>query len=186
MKMNCLGALGVAFALLFPAHSFAQSNVFVGGAATFPVGTIASRGEFAGAAAGWQATVGAQFAVGGSGLSIGPRVYYGANDHEDPSRGSNLFGATALLTFGIGDPTSVAPFLWAEIGVLSHGFGSDPNPDAGGRWSAPAAAGGAGISIPLREIRVFVAGGYNSHLGGDFDLTYLGLLAGLSINLGGE
>lgn len=183
--MSRLAALIVTFALCSPGYAFAQSSVFMGGGATFPVGGIGSRGAFAGANTGWQATAGVQLGIGRSGLSLGPRVYYGSNGHETPGYGSNLFGGAALLNFRFGGPLSVSPFLWGELGVLSHGFESESDAGSDVRSTAAVAAGGAGVDVPLGGFSAFVAAGYNSHLGGDFDLTYLALYAGLGIPLGG-
>jgi len=183
--MKRLVVFAVALMLLSPARSFAQASVFVGGAATFPVGNISSTGGFVGADTGWQGTVGAQFAIGASGLTIGPRVYYGSNKHSLAGDRSNLLGGAALLNYGFGDPQSVNPFLWGEVGVLSHAFKSDSDPSTDATSTAGAMAGGAGIGLPLGGVSAFVAAGYNSHLGGDIDTTYFGVYAGLNFSVGG-
>ena len=175
----------IALALSSPAHSSAQTSIFVGGAATFPVGSLTSSGPFVGANTGWQGTVGAQFAIGESGLTLGPRVYYGSNKYETGGDKSNLFGGTALLNYGFGDPLSVNPFLWGEVGVLSYAFKSDSDPSAEATSTAGTVAGGAGIGFPLGGVSGFVAAGYNSHLGGDVETTFFGVFAGLSFAVGG-
>jgi hypothetical protein len=77
-RFTCI-TFAVAFSLSSPAHSPAQSSIFVGGAATFPVGSLGGSARAFGADTGWQGTVGAQFVMGESGLTLGPRVYYGSN-----------------------------------------------------------------------------------------------------------
>ncbi len=177
-------ALAISVVAWTPANTSAQVSVFAGGGATFPVGTLTSEGGFASANTGWQGTIGAQFAVGQSGFTLGPRVYYGTNKHERDGDESNLFGGTALLNFGFGDPMALNPFLWAEVGVASHAFKSASDPSAEATSTSGVLAGGAGLGFPLGGIGGFVAAGYNSHLGGDFDTTYFGLSAGLSFILG--
>ena len=183
-RFTCI-TFAVAFALSSPAHSSAQSSIFVGGAATFPVGSLGGSGRAFGANTGWQGTVGAQFAMGESGLTLGPRVYYGSNAWETAGDKSNLFGGTALINYGFGDPLSVNPFLWGEVGVLSHAFKSDSAPSTEVTSTAGTLAGGAGIGFPLGGVSGFVAAGYNSHLGGDVDTTYFGVYAGVSFAVGG-
>lgn len=80
----------------------------------------------------------------------------------------------------------MTPFLWGEIGILSHAFRSDEDPNADVTSTAGTVAGGAGLGVPLGTTRGFIAAGYNSHVGGDFDTTYFGVYVGMSFTLGGE
>jgi hypothetical protein len=177
-------ALSASVLALAPANTSAQASVFIGGAATFPVGSLTSEGGFAGANTGWQGTIGAQFAVGQSGLTLGPRVYYGSNQHSREGNKSDLLGGAALLNYGFRDPMTLNPFLWAEVGVLSHAFTSASDPNTEATSTSGVVAGGVGLGIPLGGIGAFVAAGYNSGLGGDFDTNFFGLYVGLSIGLG--
>jgi len=134
-RLSCVALATGFFALSAPADSSAQTSIFVGGGATFPVGSIASSGFFVGADTGWQGTAGAQFAIGASGFTVGPRLYFGTNKSETPGNNSNVYGGMALANFNFGEPDAAA--------------------------------------------------GYTSDLGGDIDMTYFGLYAGLSFALGG-
>jgi hypothetical protein len=182
MARSVLVALAVV--TLAPAAASAQSSVFIGGAATIPVGTLTSEGGFASAGTGWQGTIGALFPMGQSGLTLGPRVYYGSNQHDREGDKSNLLGGAALLNYGFRDPTTLNPFLWVEVGVLSHAFKSASDPNVEATSTSGGIAGGVGLGIPLGGIGGFVSAGYNSGLGGDFDTNYFGLYAGLSFSLG--
>ncbi len=78
MKRLLSAALAVAFvSLTAPADSSAQVSIFVGGGATTPTGDFSEfpGGGADGANTGWQATAGAQFTIGESGLTVGPRVF---------------------------------------------------------------------------------------------------------------
>ena len=93
-------------------------SIFVGGGGTIPVQDFSDfDGDGAGvdgANFGWQGTAGAQVAVGESGLTVGPRVYYGSNSHETDGDKTNLYGGTALVNYGFGDPDdpeAVNPFF---------------------------------------------------------------------------
>ena len=122
--------------------------------------------------------------VGQSGLTLGPRVFYGTNQHERDGDESKLLGGTALLNYGLGDPAALNPFLWAEVGVLSHAFSSTSAPSAEATSTSGLIAGGVGLGFPLGGVGGFLAAGYNSGLGGDFDTNYFGASAGLSFSLG--
>ena len=65
-----------------------------GDTATIPVGDFSDFPEVGtdGANTGRQGTAGAQFAVGEAGLSVGPRVYYGSNNHDTTGDKTNLYG----------------------------------------------------------------------------------------------
>ena len=58
-------------------------------------------------------------------------------------------------------------------------------PPADNTSTAAALAVGAGVGFPLGGVNGFLAAGYTSDLGGDIDMTYFGLYAGLSFALGG-
>ena len=64
-------------------------------------------------------------------------------------------------------------------------FKSEPDPTIDNTSTAAAVAGGAGVGFPLGGVNAFLAAGYNSDLGGDIDMTYFGLYAGVSFALGG-
>ena len=63
-RLLCVALATVFFALSAPTDSSAQATIFVGGAATIPVGSLTDVGGFVAANTGWQGTAGAQFAVG--------------------------------------------------------------------------------------------------------------------------
>ena len=172
-----------------PADSSAQTSIFVGGGATIPVSTFSDFDDDGagtdGASTGWQATAGAQFIIGEGGFSVGPRVFYGSNSHETDGDKTNLYGATALVNYGFGDPEAVNPFLWGEFGVMSHAFKSDSAPSAEGTDTAAVFSGGAGVGFPLGGVNGFIAAGYTKGLGDNSETTLIGVYAGLSFALGG-
>jgi len=89
------------------------------------------------------------------------------------------------FSFSEGESDQLNPFLWAEVGVTSVAFKSESNPSSDNTSTAAALAGGAGVSYPLGGVTGFLAAGYSSDLGGDIDMTYFGLYAGVSFALGG-
>ncbi len=186
MKRVFYVALAAAFfALSAPADSSAQTSIFVGGGASIPTGDFSDFGGGDGANTGWQGMVGAQFAIGESGLTAGPRVFYGSNSHDTDGDKTNLFGGTALLNYGFGDPEAVNPFLWGEFGVMSHSYKSETLPAADDKSTAAVWGGGAGVGFPLGGTNGWIAAGYNAGLGDNSGTTYFGVYAGLTFALGG-
>jgi hypothetical protein len=182
----CVALATAFFALSAPADSSAQTSIFVGGGATVPTGDFSDfDGDGAGtdgASTGWQATAGAQFAIGGGGFTVGPRVFYGSNNHETADEKTNLYGASALANYGFGQPDALNPFLWGEFGVMSHAFKSTLIDDTStaAMWSA-----GAGLGFPLGGVNGFIAAGYTAGLSDNSDTTLFGIYAGASFAVGG-
>ncbi len=187
MKRLVCAALTIAFfALSAPADVSAQASIFVGGGAAIPTGDFSDfPGDTDGANTGWQGTVGAQFLVGESGLSVGPRVFYGSNNHDTTGDKTNLYGGTALVNYSFGDPEAANPFLWGEFGVMSHAFKSESLPAFEDTTTAAMWGGGAGVGFPLGGVSGWVAAGYNSGLGDNSGTTYIGVYAGLTFAVGG-
>ena len=188
-RLFCLALATTFLALASPAVSSAQTSIFVGGGASIPVSDFSDfDGDGAGtdgASTGWQGMVGAQFAVGEAGLTVGPRVYYGSNSHDTTGDKTNLFGGTALVNYGFGDPEALNPFVWGEFGVMSHAFKSDAAPATDATSTAAVWAGGAGVGFPLGGVNGFVAAGYTAGLGANSGTKYFGLYAGVSFAVGG-
>ena len=85
-RLVCAALITAFFALSSPADVSAQAWIFVGGGATIPTGDFSDfPGDTDGANTGWQGGVGAQFLIGELGLSVGPRVFYGSNNHDTPA-----------------------------------------------------------------------------------------------------
>ena len=68
---------------------------------------------------------------------------------------------------------------------MSIAFKSESDPTAEDTSTAAVLAGGAGVGFPLGGVNGFLAAGYTSDLGGDIDMTYFGLYAGVVFALGG-
>jgi hypothetical protein len=186
MKRIVCATLALALLVISAPDASAQVSAFVGGGVTIPMGDFADfNGDAAGdegANTGWQAAAGVLFAVGESGLSVGGRGFYGSNNHDTEGDKTNLYGATGLATFAFGSGT-ISPFIYGELGFLTHSYKSDTFEDESS--SGLALGGGAGLTFPLGGLAGHVVAGYMMG-SGDVDGTDLvGISAGVNIPFGG-
>jgi len=189
MKRFVSMALSVAvMALAVPAAASAQAAVFVGGGVTSPTADFKDFGDGDGAKLGWMASAGAQVGVGGGGLSLGARAFYGSNSHDYSGDKTNLYGGSGLAMFTFGQPAAVAPFVYGEFGYQAHSYKSDDFPDLEDSQWKPFVGGGVGVGFPLGGVRGFGVVGYTQGFGADENegnTTYFGGTAGLSFPVGG-
>ena len=189
-RLGCTVLAIAFFGLMSPLHASAQVAAFVGGGVTIPMGDFADfNGDAAGddgANTGWQASAGVLVPVGEAGLSVGARGFFGINKHDTPDGDkTNLYGATGVGTFSFGSGT-ISPFIYAELGFLTHSYKSEAFPSAEGSESGLALGGGAGINFPLGGLSGFLVAGYLTGTG-DVDATQVvGISAGVNIPLGGD
>lgn len=181
----CAAFVLAVIGLVSPSAASAQS-VFIGGGATIPTGNFADFDgdgpSSEGAKTGWQASAGATFAVGASGLSLGARGFYGRNSHDTEGDRTDLYGGTALGLFSFGG-TTLAPFIFGEVGFLTHAFKSDTSENVSD--SGLALGGGAGVNIPVGSINLFLVGGYMQGTGDVKDTKAFGISGGVTIPFGG-
>ena len=189
MKRLATAALGLALVgLAVPAHTSAQVAIVASGGVTIPMGDFADfNGDEAGdegANRGWQASAGVLFPVGDAGLSVGARGFYGSNSHDTDGDKTNLYGATALGTFSFGEG-SIQPFIFAELGFLTHSYKSEDFPDFEGSDSGLAFGGGAGLGFPLGGVSGFLVAGYLKGTSDVEGTEALGISAGVNFPVGG-
>ena len=184
-RLFCLALATTFLALASPAVSSAQTSIFIGGGATIPTGDFSDFGGGDGANTGWQGTAGAQFAIGESGLTAGPRLFYGSNNHDTAGDKTNLYGGTALLNYAFGDPEAANPFVWDEFGLMSHAYKSESFPANEDTSTTAMWSGGAGVGFPLGGVIGWVAAGYTAGLGDNSGTTLFGVYAGATFAVGG-
>jgi len=164
-------ALVAALALIAPAGLQAQTSIYFAGGTLIPIsdfGDVADPGLMG---------------IGGIGIGIGDTDFtVGAEGMYSPGNGSgtepdvNLYSAMGWLEYEFGDDGSVSPYIFGGAGIIG---GSE---DGGNSDTEFGYQAGGGLAFPVGgSTSLFVEGRY---MGSD-SLDLIGLLAGLSIGLGG-
>jgi len=187
-KCAVLGiALLAVLSLTLPAQASAQS-VFLGAGATIPTGDYKDFGSGHGANTGWMVEGGAGFPVGENGLHLFANGLYGSNGHDHEGEKTNLLGGFGGVEYVFAEPGEAGLFVFGEVGFLQHKWVYEGGDESS---SGIAFGGGAGYSLPLGSVNGWVLGRYLQGQTGDdeFDegnTTFLGLMAGVSIPIGGN
>ena len=181
MTRQWIRSTAVALLLpLLPATLSAQTYLFLGGGGTFPSGSYGDYAE-----TGWLASGGAGFYVGPEGMSVVVEGFYGQNNHKDLSQGvdekTNPYGVMAEVLYEFGTGGKVRPYLLGGAGLLVHKFGTNQS-YGGASESQFGYTAGAGVSIPAgKTLNIYGEGRYF----GSSDTQFFGVLAGVSLTLGG-
>ncbi len=183
-RVTGLSALTAVVALLSASGAAAQTTVFVGGAATIPVGGYAEV-----ARTGWMAFGRALFGVGDARLSLGAEGFVGSNRHDITGEKSNLYGGTALVGLSIHDSDAVGVSVFGGVGGMIHSRKSESFPGLDTSKAGLTASVGAGLEVPLGPVGGFLAGTYTQGLGAvdtaAFPTRFLAISGGVTIPLGG-
>jgi hypothetical protein len=177
-----------SFSLWCPNPISAQ-GVFLGAGRSFPTGDY---GEYADA--GWIAEAGVTFPLNQEkGIFLVGEGLYGSNNHSDfEGDKTKLLGAFGGIEVSFANESGAGPFVFAELGILRHDYTSDEYPEFDEANTGLAVGGGGGYGLPLtRRLSVYVLGRYLwGHLEneetGEGNTTLFGLMAGVSVSLGGD
>lgn len=159
-------------ALALPQEGQAQSIYVLAGlsAPTGDYGDVADTG--------WLAAGGVTFPVGQAGLWAGAEGLYSRNGFSNVEDESfKLFSAMGVLGYDIPTESSVSPFVFGGLGLMSLSNGDS---DSGFGWQL-----GGGVAFEGESnITPFVEGRYQSASIEDFTVSFFGLEAGVSVGLG--
>lgn len=172
--------VGVVAALVAASPLNAQ-YVFLGGGLSKPVGDY---GDFA--KTGWMATGGVGFDIGNKGLWLEAQGYFGNNNHSDVDGDkTQLLSGMGALGYTFSPDAKVTPWVMAGVGFLSHKY--KPATGTGGSSSSFAYEAGAGLSIKAgSKANVWFGGQYMGGTGDNKDTKLIMILAGITINVGGD
>ena len=158
-----------------PGTASAQS-IYGGAGLTIPVGDF---GDYADA--GWMGVLGVTVDIGESGLWAYGEGFYGQNNHSDVDGDkTNPYGAMGGVGYDFGDGESVGFYAFGGAGLMVHKF--SPDTGEGGSESQFGYQAGAGVGAPLGDSFGLWGEG---RIMGSKDTTFIGILAGVSVQLGG-
>ena len=192
--MRKCAVLGIALLAVFsfsvPSQASAQ-GVFIGAGASIPTGDFKDFGDGDGANTGWMAEAGFGFPLNESGLIAFVEGLYGSNGHDYEGDKTNLLAGFGGIEFNFAEEGMAGPFVFAQVGFLKHSYKSDDFSDYEDSSSGLAFGGGVGYSIPLGSMSGWVLGRYiqgqlSDDETGEGNTTLLGLMAGVSIPVGGN
>jgi hypothetical protein len=184
---KCVVVFVAALAVLsftLPSQASAQS-VFLGAGATIPTGDYKDIDE---AKTGWMVEGGFGFPLGGGGLYGFVEGLYGSNKHEHEGDKTNLLGGFGGIEYVFAEEGEAGLFVFGEVGFLRHSYKSEEHSESESSDSGIAFGGGAGYSIPFGEsMNGWILGRYlMGKTGEDSDTSFIGIMAGVSIPIGGE
>jgi hypothetical protein len=169
--------LTAALAASLPTAAPAQS-VYWGAGITLPTGDY---GDYA--KTGYLGIAGVSFAVGPAGLSVVGEGFYGQNSHDIDGDKTNPYGAMAGLLYDLSPEEMGGVYVFGQAGFMVHKYSSDGPGDSSD--TGLGFGGGAGYGFLLGDTEIFAEGRY---MYGDFDYggtSFLGIMVGVALALGG-
>lgn len=173
-------AIAASTAVLFMAFALPQTasaqSVYVLAGLSAPTGDYGDIAD-----TGWLGAGGVTFPVGEAGLWAGAEALYGQNGFANSDENAKLFSAMGILGYDIQTQSSVSPYVFGGLGLMSLSNGDS---ESGFGWQL---GGGVGFETG-GNVNPFVEARYQSASIGDepTDLTVsiFGIEAGVSIGLG--
>lgn len=178
---KCLVFAVALFALFFLSHpgDASAQGIFLGGGITSPTGDY---GDYADV--GWMVEAGFNIPISDNGLYAFVDGLYGSNNHEIEGDKTNLLGAFGGLEYAL----ESGLFVFGEVGLLKHSYKSDDFPEYEGDDTGFAFGGGVGYAFPIGNFTGWALGRYiqGQFDGEDGNTTFLGIMAGVTVPLGGD
>jgi len=177
LVQRLLFAIAATVVALFAAQQAqAQTNLYIGGGATFPtsdMGDVTSTG--------WQIIGGVLFPVGPEGLSVGAEGFYGQNSGKDDAPFKiSPYGVMGIASYGFSTSGSITPYLFGGLGLMVTRVSGELF--EGSSESSFGYQFGAGADFAVGSTTsIFVEGRYM----GSSDAKFFGIDAGLAFALGG-
>jgi hypothetical protein len=185
-----------AVSLLVVPNQLSAQSIFLGGGATFPTGDY---GDYADV--GWLAEAGFSLALGDGPWSALVTGIYGGNGHSydeatpepygsDDDK-TSLLGGLVGVEYSFSEAREAGPFLFGEVGLLRHKYepaDDGPTPEPYGEESETGFAfgGGIGYSVPFGRVSGYALARYLNGRFDDGNTAFFGVMAGVSIPLGGN
>ena len=176
--VSSVAALFLAFAL--PQTVNAQS-IYVLAGLSAPTGDY---GDFANT--GWLGAGGVTFPVGEAGLWAGAEALYGQNglDSDVVDENFKVFSAMGIIGYDIPTESSLSPYLFGGLGIMSLSFDGDSESGFGWQGGAGVAFAGEGNVTPFVEGRFQSASIDDDESTESSTISFFGIEAGVSIGIG--
>ena len=184
-------ALLAVLSLTLPSQASAQ-GVFLGAGATIPTGDYKDFGDGDGAKTGWVAEAGISFPINENGLFIFADGLYGSNGHEYAGDKTDLLCGFGGVELSFANEEGAGMFVFGELGFLRHAYKSDDFPEFEDSSTGLAFGAGVGYGIPLGDklqgwvLGRYIQGQLSDDETGEGNTTLFGVMAGLSIPIGGN
>lgn len=170
-------ALVLGLMLSMPGSARAQ-GIYWGAGLTIPTGDY---GDYA--KTGYMGVAGVSFDLGPAGLSVFGEGFYGQNSHDYGDDKTNPYGAMAGLLYDLAPEQVGGPYVFGQAGVMVHKYSSSEFGDDS--QSGLGMGLGGGYGIPVGDTEIFFEGRW---MYGSFDegsTSFLGVVAGVALSLGG-
>lgn len=177
-----LAALAVLF-LAFTDQASPQ-EVFFGVGATVPMGDYKDFASGDGAKTGIMAIGGVSFPIYEERLSVYGEGFVGRNGHDYEGDSSDLYGATGGALYDFARQGEPGIYVFGQVGLMVHKEKSEDFPEFETSHSGLAFGGGAGFSFPFGGIGAWIEGRYMRGQFEDWNTSFFGGMAGISIPLG--
>jgi len=189
VKKLATAVLMAGLGLFASASSASAQFVYIGGGPSFP---MSDYGDYANT--GFMVAGGVGFPVGDAGLNVLAEGSWGQNSHTDTD-GDKTNPITLMggleYDFNPGGE-GINPYIFGQAGIMWHKYSSDT--DGSSSESAFGYGGGAGIGFPLGGVNGWVEGRITNAAFDEevltetvtFNTMYAAIVAGISIDLGGN
>jgi hypothetical protein len=171
------------FLVLTPPTQASAQGVYIGAGLNFPTSDYSDEHD-----AGFLGVGGVSFDLPMEGLSVYGEGFWGRNSfsHDDYGDGAvtNPYGVMGGLLYDFAEEDSPGFYAFGQAGLMVHKFSSDEFEDESD--SGFGYGGGVGFGFPMDGVGFWVEGRYMGASIDDSTTAFFGLMAGISMSLGGE
>ena len=166
-------------ALSHPSQASAQ-GVYIGAGLNIPTSDYSDDHD-----TGFLGVAGVSFELPMEGLSAFGEGFWGRNSITDTDGDvTNPYGFMGGLLFDFAEEDSPGFYVFGQAGMMVHKYSSDEFGDESD--SGFGYGGGVGFSFPMEEVGFWVEGRYMGASIDDSMTAFMGIMAGISMSLGGE
>jgi len=172
-----------AFIALSPPAQVSAQGVYIGAGMSIPTSDFSDEHD-----SGFLGVGGVSFPIGMEGLSVFGEGFWGRNSFSDEDATTNPYGLMGGLLYNFSAEGSPGIYVFGQAGLMVHKYSSDTYEDESN--SGLGYGGGAGFNFPMDGVDLWVEARYlaasiEDSAGFSETTAFFGLLAGISLVLGG-